>query len=311
MQIMLNKHAKNLFYAGILVTIGFFAAHVNLVQAHVLQTDGSIGAVLHIDPDDDPIIGQPATFFFDFTDKQRKFDPAKCNCNIDILDSQQKVLVKSALFQTSTQTGFSYPLFSYIFSQKGVYTIEATGQPQNPGDFQSFDLKYPIRVTRTQNPPAAAAASQTSAEFFNNHWFHLGLFVLGFIVIWLWSFAEKFQNKKKNKKPQNNSSIHLKSIAFLALFSFGMHAALLCHMPNLSDYLSSHNTGSASSTASGFASIQLPCCTVTPSIVQSFVSVSLPQMLAEYLPNKILVFSSKSPEKLISNRSPPVSRYSV
>lgn len=37
-------------------------------SAHVLQTDGSIGAVLHVDPDDNPIIGEKATFFFDLKD---------------------------------------------------------------------------------------------------------------------------------------------------------------------------------------------------------------------------------------------------
>ena len=296
---MRNRKIKNLITISsalavfALSSFWILALRPGTAEAHVLQTDGSIGAVLHIDPDDDPIIGKPATFFFDFVDRQKKFDPAKCDCTVNILDDQGKVLVTNPLFQASGQSGLSYPLFSYTFAQKGVYTIEALGQPKNPGDFQSFNLKYPLRVTRTDSP----AAAQLGKDFFSSHWFHLGLFVFGFLIIWLWSFLEKFKDKPKNKKQQNSHSTALKSVAFAALFGLSLHTALLCHAAEFSSQGLINNT---------LAAAQLPCCTQTQATLPALASVIMPATRIEHLPLKKLSLSAHAPDNLINNKSPPI-----
>ena len=69
----------------IFIFLLFLICTVN-VQAHILKTDGSIGAVLHIDPDDDPIARQSSYFFFEFKDKQNIFKLENCDCKITIFE---------------------------------------------------------------------------------------------------------------------------------------------------------------------------------------------------------------------------------
>src|SRR5689334_16513316 len=54
------------------------------VSAHILKYDGSIGAVLHVNPDDDPIAGETTGFFFEFKDKKNKFLPENCDCLVRV-----------------------------------------------------------------------------------------------------------------------------------------------------------------------------------------------------------------------------------
>ncbi|MEJ0073385.1 MAG: hypothetical protein WDN27_04895 [Candidatus Saccharibacteria bacterium] len=46
-------------------------------SAHVLKIDGSIGGVLHINPDDNPTTGNPTDYILSFDDDSGKFNLAK------------------------------------------------------------------------------------------------------------------------------------------------------------------------------------------------------------------------------------------
>jgi hypothetical protein len=107
--------------------------------AHILQTDGSIGAVLHTDPDDDPIIGKPTGFFFELKDKQGKFKLENCDCTFSISTNGKEI--------------FSQPLSKdassfFTFSKKGLYQIQLTGKPNTANLFQSFTVQYNLRVEK-------------------------------------------------------------------------------------------------------------------------------------------------------------------
>ncbi len=105
--------------------------------AHVLQTDGSIGAVLHVDPEDDPIVGEQSSFFFSIKDKQNKFSFANCSCTVTVKENGTIM----------SQTTISDQTFLYTFPRKGVYQVTLTGKSNNKS-FQSFSLTYDIRVAR-------------------------------------------------------------------------------------------------------------------------------------------------------------------
>lgn len=65
---MLKIFAKifiSFFVVCILLLDGF-----DIASAHFLQKDGSISFVLHIDPDDDPVIGRLATLSFEISDEK-------------------------------------------------------------------------------------------------------------------------------------------------------------------------------------------------------------------------------------------------
>jgi hypothetical protein len=157
-------------------------------SAHVLKTDGSIGAVLHIDPEDNPSVGEPASFFFEFKDRQGKFLLDKCDCTVAILRDGTTVF--------STKLGSS-PIVSYTFPEQGEYVIEAAGMPRIEGDFQPFTLRYGLQVDK-ESVAAGAISPATS-----NHTLHYILFGGAFGVFFLLLFRDKVRtgrNKKSGDK---------------------------------------------------------------------------------------------------------------
>lgn len=156
-------------------------------QAHVLLTDGSIGAVLHIDPADDPIAGQPATFFYDFKDKEEKFDISRCECQVSITKDKVNLITD---FLIPTQTGGS---FNYTFPEKGVYTVILTGKPLDGRAFQSFALADTIRIERVSKQ------SNTVWQTIVGHFLHVGLIVIGFITFLVLDTRERLKTKRANQ----------------------------------------------------------------------------------------------------------------
>jgi hypothetical protein len=149
------------------------------VFAHVLQSDGSIGAVMHIDPDDDPIANSPATLYFDIKDKNGQFNVTKCNCRVDIYEGG-KVIYSSTLT----------PAFPYTFPGKDVYQIHLVGSPQSPGDFPPFNIIYDIRVDKT-------SSGQTVPQ--NSNWFSSHLYLMVGIGVILAVFGLAFVKKPKKE----------------------------------------------------------------------------------------------------------------
>ena len=112
-------------------------------SAHILKTDGQIGAILHVDPDDDPFIGQPASLYFELKDTSGQFSAANCTCQVDIATDGKSLVKQPGTPSTTNGIGFSY-----TFPSAGVYTLTLTGQPVTPGAFQPFTLVYAQRVAR-------------------------------------------------------------------------------------------------------------------------------------------------------------------
>jgi hypothetical protein len=148
-------------------------------EAHVLQVDGSIGAVLHIDPDDDPIANAPATFFFDFKDTQNQFQIPDCNCTVTV-SSNGKTLFSENLNNTAdVKTASTSASFSYTFPAEGIYAVVAQGAPVSGKQFQSFTLTYDIRVDRE-----AAAGAQPSwlSQLLGEHAIHIVIFAVAIVI---------------------------------------------------------------------------------------------------------------------------------
>lgn len=128
------------------IALSTLVGWVGVASAHILKTDNNIGAVLHIDPADEPIAGLPATFFFEFKDKQSKFQPAACNCQFSISENGQSIY-SQPLFQSSSTPTLTNALVTYTFPKADSYKITVVGQPTQPAAFQSFSLVYDVRVS--------------------------------------------------------------------------------------------------------------------------------------------------------------------
>lgn len=159
--------------------------------AHILLTDGSIGAVVHVNPEDDPVIGQPASFFFEFKDKTNKFSPADCDCQYSLAQNG-KVLTSGNLFADTETPSLDNASFNYSFPEKGVYSIIITGKPKTNGSFQSFKLEDTIRVERGSEADSLPEAS-TKSNWFALHTIHFVVLGIGSAI----ALAIVFVGRKK------------------------------------------------------------------------------------------------------------------
>jgi hypothetical protein len=160
----------------------------NPCLAHVLEKDSTIGAVMHMDPADDPLVGQPAYFFFEFKDTEGKFSLDNCDCTLTIEENEQP-LSSQALTNTN----------SFIFPHKGAYDIHVNGQPKPGTDFTPFALEYHIQVHREAAPAAAAAAP----SWFSLHFFHL----VAIIIVSLYTSAMIIREGRKEKQKQQEERL--------------------------------------------------------------------------------------------------------
>jgi hypothetical protein len=131
-------------FIGLLALIGL--GMPNKAWAHVTNTDGDISVTIHIDPDDNPVPGEPAKLFFLFSDATKKFQLTNCLCVISISE-QGKQLTQMALTDKQTNKpsvwGTSLP---YTFPQSGIYHIALIGKPKHALAFQPFKLSWDFRV---------------------------------------------------------------------------------------------------------------------------------------------------------------------
>ncbi len=159
--------------------------------AHILKSDGSIGAVLHISPDDDPIAGEQSSFYFEFKDKEGKFDPQKCLCNVTILQSD-KDIYSQPLFKDNLEPSLKNASFSFTFPERDVYKVKISGTSVG-GEFAAFELIYDIRVERSVNSEPVKSTDEEN-NWFWSHAIHLiGGFLLGGFLV----FALIAQKRKK------------------------------------------------------------------------------------------------------------------
>lgn len=113
-----------------------------IASAHVLKVDGHIGAVLHINPDDNPTTGSPTDYIMSFDDDTGQFSLLKCNCTVSIIENG-KVIAHKNLVVSSSEISED----RYTFLQPAVYIMRFGGTPKKAGAFQPFELNYEVRVT--------------------------------------------------------------------------------------------------------------------------------------------------------------------
>ncbi len=157
------------------------------VQAHVLKSDGSIGAVLHVSPEDDPIARQLTSFFFELKDKNGQFQPGNCDCKGDILQNG-KIIYSAPLFQNNSSPSLDNASFSFTFPEKDIYQVQVSGKPTTTGTFQPFNLVWDVRVARessdTNTAESSAIKHKGMTDWTGKHTPHLiGIFLILFFVL--------------------------------------------------------------------------------------------------------------------------------
>jgi hypothetical protein len=174
------------FAAIILVAI---ALPTSIASAHVLKTDGTMGVVLHINPDDNPISGQSTNYVLYFNDTTGKFSLPGCLCGISISENGA-VIAKNSLDVSSQQESSNI----FVFPRPDVYTLHVTGSPKESGTFQPFSLDYIVRVSGSN--------SSLHQDFPLSLWLAIGL-DMGIILLFgiaMMYIEDSEQSKNGGKK---------------------------------------------------------------------------------------------------------------
>jgi hypothetical protein len=129
---------KSLIAIFVLTFLTLNSALLTPAYAHVLRTDNPIGAVLHIDPEDNPVVGQPANIFFEFKDKENEFKIENCDCTFFVLENGKEIFSQ----------GLNTTVITYTFPAKNTYKLKVTGKPKQLDEFEDFSLEYDVVVSR-------------------------------------------------------------------------------------------------------------------------------------------------------------------
>ena len=117
--------------------------------AHELARNGNVGALMHTDPDDAPLIGQPTGVFFELN--QRGGKPillAQCSCTLSVYTGG--AAGRAPLSHGALRQGKGQLLSSVVFPAAGAYTLVLAGKPK-PGlatgtTFPAFKLSWVVRA---------------------------------------------------------------------------------------------------------------------------------------------------------------------
>lgn len=161
------------------IVLFFFLILTQPAVAHTLQTDGTIGAVLHISPEDDPIAGDISSFFFEIKDTADNFTSRLCECTVTI-EKNSKILLTQPVFQDTNEDNQTNLTMIYTFPETGIYKITLTGKPLSGTTFNEFTLSYDVRVTKTIEDPKNSGVGSSTLSLIA---IPIGLLLISIIVI--------------------------------------------------------------------------------------------------------------------------------
>mgnify|MGYP001062570107 CR=1 FL=1 len=128
--------------------------------AHLVKTDGNVGATFHLEPNHNPRSGEPAQTWFALTQSGgESVSLDECDCQLEVFrgGDRSEAIATPTLTAISAEGYEDIPAAEVIFPEAGVYDLVLTGSPQNDADFEPFSLSYEVTVR-----PGRAATESTS-----------------------------------------------------------------------------------------------------------------------------------------------------
>lgn len=167
---------------GCLLFCGGIVFAPGQILAHVLKVDGTISAVLHINPDDQPVSGTPTSYILFMNDSTGRFSLKACQCRATLVQAG-RALTSQRLLPNAQ----SFPAGTFTFPEPGVYNLIITGSPTTPGTFQPFTLNYLERVTQG----STGAPDETSFLLLGAC---MGMAVAALVIVW---FGYRYNKQQK------------------------------------------------------------------------------------------------------------------
>lgn len=148
--------------------VGSIFSMAHAASAHLFQKDGDVKVVIHVDPDHQPVVGEPSAIFFYLQGQSGSFDPTDYKGTITI-ELNGRRLSRFDVLGSESKAVAAVP--DYVFEEAGTYRVVLEAQSKRP-DISPFTFSFEQPVSGT-----GEAASV------NNRWAYLALG--GSIVIWL------------------------------------------------------------------------------------------------------------------------------
>jgi hypothetical protein len=182
------RYGSVLFFAiGLLFSSG-------VAEAHVLKEDNGYSAVLHIDPDDEPLAGQPTRLNFLMDSQNGGFSQNSYHIGLVIM-ANGKVLQRSTV-EPAEFGDAGDGIATFTFPSLNVYTLTLNGVLAS-NNSQQFHMVYLVRVAGSVGADGNVTASQAASNGAQVVILSAGsLAILGLI-----SFAVINQGKRYAPKP--------------------------------------------------------------------------------------------------------------
>lgn len=117
--------------------------------AHEIARDGNVGGLIHIEPDDAPLVGKPNPASFEVN--QRGGRPvllSGCACRLSIYAGGVRPGARPASTPKLSQ-GKGELQATLTFPAAGAYTLVLQGRPRAGASFPPFTLKWTVRADVT------------------------------------------------------------------------------------------------------------------------------------------------------------------
>ncbi len=162
----------------VLLLLTGYLSQVVSASAHFVKSDSGIGAVLHVDPGDDPVAGQQSNIILEFKDTNNEFNLDNCVCKI-IVSRGQEEIINQDLGPVAPDQQLS-SVTSIVFPAKDIYILKIKGSSEN-NSYPDFELNYDIRVA---NDSLQSTPDTDEKDWLSGHIIHLvgGLLILAFLV---------------------------------------------------------------------------------------------------------------------------------
>jgi hypothetical protein len=139
--------------ANIFVLLFGLAAIATPVLAHRVEISGSVGATIHIEPNDRPRAGTSHLTWFALTRRGGQTIPlASCNCELQLYTQPYRAgntpIAEPELKAVSAEGYNNIPGADVTFPRAGGYELVLRGRPIVAGDFAPFELRFPVTVAR-------------------------------------------------------------------------------------------------------------------------------------------------------------------
>ena len=135
-------------YAPILalILLGFSSESI---YGHELAADKNVGALMHIEPNDDPKVGVLSTVWFDLVKKGgQQISLADCDCVFSLYKATARTpVVSPTLIESKAEETKSVLSAQVTFPERGAYRLVLSGKPKGKNNFNPFTLRWTVRAS--------------------------------------------------------------------------------------------------------------------------------------------------------------------